>query len=459
MRSLRRQLTIGLLLAFALLLGAGGAIVYWAVRESLYGQFDRELRLKALVVVTDTQISGDRVRVRFSDRFLREFDRTVATDFFQVFDEQGETVAKSDSLGDKRLPGKLRGPVDAPVYWNLTLPNGDLGRAIGVAFTPRVRSGDKTQEITVIVAASRRRLLETLEQLRTVLAGCGLGLLALTGLAVPYLLKRELRPLSDVARRASQIDAGTLSQRFELASMPAEIRPMGEKLNDLLARLEASFERERRFSSDLAHELRTPLAELRSQAELALKWPEERSAESDRAVLEITVQLETLVSRLLTLSRAEHAQPSLQRADLRLKPMVDELLRRLSGRVAERRLQVDNRVPDDAVIHTDPVLLESIVSNLLDNAVAYAPDDTVVHTHFQGGRAGFHLSVTNTAPSLTQVDVPKMFDRFWRKDRSRTGTEHSGLGLSLSRSFAQTLGLKLEAALDESGTLTMTLRS
>ena len=458
MRSLRRQLTFGLLLAFTLLLGSGGALVYWSVRASLYDQFDVALKAKALVVMTDTQISAGRVRVYFSDRFLREFDRTVATEFFQVFDAQGQTIARSDSLGEKKLPGKLRGSVDAPVFWNLTLPNGELGRAIGIAFQPRVRPTEETREVTVIVAVSRRRLIETMVNLRNVLTGSGAALLVLTGVVVPWVLRRGLRPLDEVGERIARIDAGTLEQRFAVDAMPTELQPVGRKLNDLLARLEASFERERRFSADLAHELRTPLAELRSQAELALKWPEERTSATDRTVLEISMQMETLVARLLALSRAENGDQPLKKNTVHVAPLIEDLLKPLVGRIADARVIVERDVPADAVVSTDPVLFESIVANLIENAVAYSAPKHSVRIEFKTGDGQFQLRVSNVAHDLTPEDLPRLFERFWRKDRARTGTSHAGLGLALSRSFAATLGFELNAALEAEHVLVMTLR-
>lgn len=456
MRSLRRQLTGGLLIVFALLLGGGGAFAYWLAKESLYAQFDSALRLKALVVVTDTQISAGRVRVYFSDRFLREFDKTLATDFFQVFDQSGATVAKSDSLGTNKLPGKLRGTTEAPVYWNLTLPNGDKGRAIGIAFRPRVRSGEETQEVTVVVAASRRGLIDTTLMLRNVLIGCGAALLVLTTLAVWWVTRRGLRPLDDLATSVGQIDAGSLSRRMPVEPLPRELRPVTEKLNELLARLEASFERERRFSSDLAHELRTPLAELRSEAELALKWPEQRNAATDRAVLEIAVQMEALVARLLALSRAENGQQPIELTQLTLAAVIDRILGPLGPKFSDAGLSIE-RAGDELTVSTDPVLFESIISNLLDNAASYSVRDSAVRIVATATPAGFEIAVHSVPRDLAPEDVPKMFDRFWRKDRARTGATHAGLGLSLSRSFASLLALQLTAELTPEGVLVMKL--
>lgn len=464
MRSLRRQLTFGLLVAFALLLGGGGTLVYWASHDSLHDQFDSSLRVKALIVITNTEQKNGRIRVQFSDRFLREFDDDVATDFFHVFDDEGRSIERSDSLNGKDLPlPQHSGSLEEPEYWNLRLPNGEPGRATGIHFEPRFDNRGQDQrkddplKATVVVAANRRHLDATLSSLRNLLVGSGVALLALTGAVVPLVLRRGLRPLDRVADQAAKIDATSLKTRFAVETLPVELQPIGGRLNDLLARLEASFERERHFSSDLAHELRTPLAELRSLAELALKWPEERTSATDQAALEIAVQMESLVGRLLALGRAEHGRLPLARESVEIAPLVEELLSSLAPRLTTRELRVERSVPPGAQIATDPVIFRSIVANLLENAVDYTPPGTAVRVTFAREGTRLRLSVANPAPTLQPEDLARMFDRFWRKDTSRTGTEHAGLGLALSRSFAGLLGCELQAALQDDGVLVMTL--
>ena len=127
------------------------------------------------------------------------------------------------------------------------------------------------------MASVRRELDRTLATLQLVLAGSGLLLLAATALVVPRVLRRELKPLQSLAAEAARIDAASLSARFATEGLPGELAPIAARLNELLARLEDSFERERRFSSDVAHEFRTPVAELRSLAELAIKLPDTRA--------------------------------------------------------------------------------------------------------------------------------------------------------------------------------------
>jgi two-component system sensor histidine kinase QseC len=396
--------------------------------------------------------------VNFSDRFLREFDDSVGTEFFQVFDAEGKSVERSDSLGRRDLPG-LHGTLEEPVFWNLTLPNKEPGRAIGIAFEPRAARLENTQKVTVVVAAGRRQLAETVANLQVVFASCGAGLLALTAVVVPWVLRRGLRPLDAMAERATQINASSLGQRFDLEATPAELQAIGGRLNDLLARLEEAFERERRFGSDLAHELRTPLAELRSMAEVAIKWPQERAPGVDQAVLDIALQMEGLVARLLTLARAEQGRAILAAETVVLLPVVRALVATHSTRIAARRLGVEIDIPVTSAIETDPVLLRSILSNLIENAVAYSPPDGVVRIRFESDADGFSVEIENMAGDLQPEDLPRMFDRFWRKDSSRTGAGHSGLGLALSRTFAELLGLQLEPTLREGGTLIITLSS
>ncbi len=260
-----------------------------------------------------------------------------------------------------------------------------------------------------------------------------------------------------MADQASRIDANSLTARFSVEQLPAELKPIAGRLNDLLGRLSASFERERRFSANLAHELRTPLAELRSQAELALKWPEERTAENDKTVLEIALQMEALVVRMLALARAEQTHEPTTKERVVLASLVEGLSGSAESTIRARRLKVERTIPSDAVLETDAVRMRSIVANLLENAVNYSREGGAIVVAAELAEDSFAFRVSNPTINLHADDLPRLFERFWRKDSSRTGGTHAGLGLALSRSLAEQIGYTLTAALDEHGVLTMTL--
>lgn len=463
MRSLQRRLTAGLLALFALLLLAGGGALYAAVRSALYAQFDDALRVKALVLITATDQRRGKVDVDFSDRFLREFDDDVATSFFQVSHLDGRSIEKSDSLEKHDLPRQF-GPLEEPEFFNLPLPGSNApARAIGIRFTPRYdRDDERTRknplEAVVVVAMVRTELDVILRRFAWIFAGGGAALLVATAVAVPLVLRPGLKPLRTVADQAAVIDANRLGARFPTNGMPAELRPICERLNELLARLGDSFERERRFSADLAHELLTPLAELRALAESAIKWPESAGPELPKLSLEILLRMEGLVTQLLELARAEAGRTMVNTTSVALPQLVREAWRPFAARAASRGLQVEFSGPEPCEVATDDGLLRLIVTNLLSNAAEYAPRGGRVAIAWRAVAGGFEFSAGNHAPALTTADLPTMFERFWRKDLSRTGTQHSGLGLCLARELARAAGGRLDATLDGDRWLTMTLR-
>ena len=460
MRTIRRELTWKLLLAFVLPLVVGGIAVFLSTRAALLEEFDATLHTRALAITTVTRWKGGQVEVEATDSFMRESDEDDAPGFFQIWRTDGTILKRSASVPASGLP-PLFGTFNKPKFWNVTLPSGSPGRAIGFKFAPRIgreeHLSSAPDEIVLVVAADRHELDETLTALAFALLGCGAGLLVVTVVAVSRLLRRELAPLDALAEQASRINADSLAVRFPIASLPGELMPISRRLNGLLARLEQSFERERRFSADLAHEIRTPIAELRALAEIALKWPETRDATTDRETLAIAVQMQGVVTRLLALLRSEREKLPIVTEPVRLAPLIESVWRPFGERAAGKQLKVTRTVTDQAEIETDPVLFRSIFTNLVDNAVEYTPCGGTVRIKTQVGKTQFILQVTNTCSDLTPEDVSHFAERFWRRDGARSDPEHSGLGLSLVKAFSERLGFLLETRLVDSSTVAITV--
>lgn len=461
MHSLRRQLTASLLVSFALILGAGDLTNYWAIRDSLLDQFDAALRDRALVIISGAVPRGESLSTYFSDRYLRAFDDDYGTEFFQVFDSTGRSVQRSDSLHNADLPYRF-GPPEAPEYWNMILPiSGKFGRAVGIEFTiPPSRRDRELPPIkaVVVVAGEQDDIRETLRDLRIITISTLLGTLLLTILAVWWTLRRNLRPIQLVSVEAAEIDSDSLDQRLPVETLPLELQPMTAKVNALLDRLQASLDRERRFSADLAHELRTPIAELRSLAEVALKWPDDRDPANDRITLEIASQLESRVTTLLQLARAEQGRLVLRPKPIALVAACEAALRPAQATAEARHLTIQRAFSEvEVTLETDPVLLRSILGNLIDNAVAYAPEGSTIVLSLTINAGSFSLSIDNPAPDLDEAAIGKLFDRFWRHDDARTAAHHSGLGLSLVETYAQLLGFSINAVAPTPGQLSMRL--
>ncbi len=292
MKTIRQQLTRRLLLNFTLLLGLGGLGVYVSTRAALFKEFDSALHTKAMAITTSGSRQEEDVVVDFPARFRHRFGDWVAKDCYQMWNTNGTVLERSESLGTSNLPCWF-GAFREPKFWNVRMPSGFPGRAMELIFTRQKlgveahQPSASSKNYVLVVASDRRRLDKTLAMLGLLLAASGLLLLVATAFVVPRVLNRELAPLNLLANQAAHITASSLATRFPTETLPGELMPISSRLNDLLERLEQSFERERRFSADLAHELRTPIAELRILAEFALKWPENRVLQTDHEVLAI----------------------------------------------------------------------------------------------------------------------------------------------------------------------------
>jgi two-component system sensor histidine kinase QseC len=460
MKTIRQQLTRSLLLGASLLLVIGALVVYVTTRTALTRQFDDALRTKTTALASIVEQEDGKIGVDSTDEIMRDFEGKSRGAFFQVWREDGRVAAVSPSLQGGSLP-LTQTNFDQPLYWNLKLPTGLEVRATTLKFQPHP-ANDANQptapvEAILVVAADRHNLDQALATLALVLTGSSLLALVLTGVFVPRLLRRELAPLDELAAQAQRITAESLAQRFATDGLPGELAPISSRLNDLLQRLETAFARERQFSDDLAHEFRTPIAELRSLAELALKWPDNRSGDADRNVLAIAMQMENIVNRLLAIARSDMGLMDIEAQPVELKSLVSTICTPLERRRADRRLSFQISFPTALEIESDPTLLRSIVTNLLDNAVEYSKPGSSVEINGESQNGNFTLAVTNAVQQLNAEDVPHLFERFWRKDAARSGGEHSGLGLALARAFAASLGYILTATLNDDARLTMRL--
>lgn len=443
MRSIRRRLTRELLGAAMLLLGVAWLAFFFIARDELIEQFDDALRAKALAVAALAQPGRGQWQLAGSGGLSRDFGAAHPRDFFEVWAADGSPVLRSASLrgGDLAPP-----PSAGRVAWNLTLPTGRYGRGLALPF----QSGRDGARARLAVASDRGGLDEALGELLWSAAIGGVLLLGAIGLGVPRILGRGLRPLDRLGEEVARIGPDSLSARLPSDAVPDELRPIILRLNALLSRLEQSFERERRFSADLAHELRTPIAELRSAAECAIKWPEARELSADRETLAIARQMEGIVDRMIALARGEQGQIEVRSADLPLDSLAREAWRPFADRAAVRNLRVRLELPP-ARVRADENLLRSVLHNLYDNAVDYTPAGGEVQVSIDGAPGPPRLTIGNTVDGLEPADVGQIFDRFWRKEAARSARSHLGLGLSLSRVFAQAMGWTLSADLQEGG--------
>jgi len=465
--SIRRRLTLSLLIGFCLLWAVGGNILYLVIRTGLIKEFDSSLQATAEGLSAATEQQKQVVHVDLAVDVMSGFRRDRLPDYFQARLADGTTITRSPSLKDADLPDRVTPSGKGFACWNLVLPDGREGRAIGIQFMPQLEEEVRDQPdalkikdpVTLVVARHRAMLDHQLGFAAAAILLVGAVLAVATVIGVPLIVGRGLRPLDTLAGRAASIDAKSLQLRFPTDGLPVELRPICQQLNGLLARLQLSFEREQRFSADVAHELRTPIAELRTLSEVALKWPEDSQAarHAFQDALAIALEMESIATGLLGIARCEGGLVSVCAEPVLLAPLIDEIADTFSAKAKTRQITFSVVASVDRHWLTDPTLLRGILINLLSNALQYSPAGSHVRVSaLADGEIG-RVLVSNPTSDLMAEDLPHLFERFWQKDPSRSSTEHSGLGLALSQAYARALGLDLRAELSGTGTITFVL--
>lgn len=276
----------------------------------------------------------------------------------------------------------------------------------------------------------------------------------LTGLLGWVAARRGLSPVREMAAVARSISASRLHDRLRGETLPAELTDLATAFNDMLARLEDSFRRLSEFSSDLAHEFKTPLSNVMTQTEVALS--RSRSADEYREVLYSSLEecdrLARTVSDMLFLAKADHGQivPSVEPIDLAGE--VRELFEFYDAFVEDRRVAL--ALAGNARIDGDRLMIRRALSNLLSNAIAHTPSGGTIAVslaHDEAGRAT--IRVENPGETIPAEHLPRLFDRFYRVDPSRQRTRGgAGLGLAITKSIVSAHGGSIEAT--SSGGLT-----
>jgi two-component system heavy metal sensor histidine kinase CusS len=466
-RSLRTRLLVGIIGAMVFLLTVFSLLLYVVIARALVSQFDTSLASIAEILAGSIERDEGQIEVDLEAQRMPEFQNAGYPTCYELWRDDGTVLAKSPLLGERDLP-RPEGPGRTAAYATLQDVGGKPQRAIGLTFAPRSadREGEtdvrpaNAEALTLAIARDASDLRGQLRSLRWLLLTASTAVIALSLLVAVCVVGRGLRPLNAVAAEIAAIGADDLTTRISAERVPTEATPIKDRLNELLSRLEASFKRERQFNADVAHELRTPLAGMRSTIEVAMartRDPAEyRAALSD--CLDIAQGMQSVVNNLLMLARLDARQITLQTEEIRLAELVNSCWRASADRAYERQVTFENGIPAEMTCRSDREQLAMVFSNLLDNAVEYADEGGRIWTAAQQSEGSIEVAISNTGCQLTADQVTHVFDSFWRGDSSRVATgTHCGLGLPLVQRLIRALGGNAVAELQPGGVFAVRL--
>lgn len=479
MGSLRTRLLTGIMGSMALLLAVFGLFIYLAIRRALLREFDRALDTTAHTLASVVMVDENELEFEFDPNKVPELQRTHLPLYVQAWLADGTTFTRWPSPDQADLPA-FHGAGGRVLIRSLTLPDGRPARGAGIRFVPPIEierrpgttrpvtdtltlAGERLvpsdhPPVTLVVARDITRLYTRLGFLRRFLAVGGAGTMAAALLVALVIVSRGLSPLRALAARIAAIRERDLAVRLQTARVPAEVRPVVDRLNDLLRRLEDAFDRERGFTADVAHQLRTPLSGMRATIDVALA--RQRQSEEYREALadcrDIVSQMQVVVEDLLMLARLDAGWTAFTRERVQVAEIVDACWQPLAPRAAERGITVVNGLSPDLACLADRDGLVMVLTNLLENAVEYADAGGRIDLSAERANGAVQLTISNTGCTLSRREAKQASERFWRGDPSRANTAaHCGLGLALVKRIVAALDGRTTIGVEPGGVFTV----
>ena len=430
--------------AFALILLATG-FLYWALSRSLDREDDQLLadRVRTL---------GDLLRGRPGDAAVvrREVVATAQARlsiplYIRLIDRGGSPLAETPGMGELLPMATFPGPLTEPGR-GADLRTGEGRSFRGLAM--RLEGGSEDDAPAVVqVAMDRSQEGELLaDYRRNILLVLGVGLAVCTAVGY-HIARRGIRPIHEITETARRIRPNNLGERIAAGGLPAELLALAETFNEMLDRLEQSFARLSRFSADIAHELRTPVNNLRGEVEVALGKP--RTADEYRDVLgsnlEEYARLARMIDSLLFLARAEDPRTQIVRERFDVGRELATVCEFYEAAATEAGVSLAVDVHGHVPADMNRPLFQRAVGNLVANAIAHTPTGGAVTLTAAGEGPTTRVEVADTGCGIPASHLPHVFDRFYRADPSRSSAGGGvGLGLAIVRSIAELHGGAVE---------------
>jgi len=450
-KSIKFKLILWYFIVLTLILATFSILLYFSYRYNLYSRIDGSLQSRAEAVASLINIqkpdlivrfnfteSGylniDRIGINYPDTLYPFIDQArIYGQFIQIVDLKGNIVKKSSNLGEKTIYLK-EDLLDEALKGNLFFQTIRLDQNIIIRFLTYPVKDWQGNVIYIIQAGT------LLNEVQASLEKFSLGLMVtvpatlLLALLGGFIMAgRVLKPIEEINITAKKINAENLAQRLHINNSGDEIGKLQITLNQMFDRLENAFSAQKRFTADASHELRTPLTVLKGEIEIALK--KNRSPEEYKEVLESNMEevdrLTNIVKDLLFLAKADDGKTLLNIEEIQLNTICEDTIKQIEFLAREKKIQIETHMDSDIKIKGDADKIKQVLLNLLDNGIKYNNEHGKVSLIVCKKENYAEIKISDTGIGIPVEDIPHIFERFYRVDRSRT-REIGGSGLGLA---------------------------
>jgi signal transduction histidine kinase len=435
-------------------------------------EFDRAMVSKSGLLETLVSEEPETIEFDFADEFMPEFSGKNDPEYFQLWHD-GKTFERSKTLDlfeIKVLP-KIDVALHQSSITDITLPDGRSGRMYYTKFIPQIDSDvredhgitksafAKTQKpMELAYALSKEGLNQVLWFVDIIFIFTSIIAVVAVRVIVFNVVKRGLIPLDILNNDLKQINLNSDTSTLSTAKLPEELIAITEGINLFISENKKLYSREKRITSDIAHELKTPIAELLNLSEVAIKFPHEKQlAQSFKGdVLAITKRLKNIVNSILLLQKSASGN-ELDKENIDLSVLLNAIVLRENN--TNRNINVDTTT-QCPLLHTNEFALTTVLSNLINNAIFYSPESTPIDISVTpySNTQQIMIKIINTSQfNYTEDDLKHFFEPLWQKDSSRTSEERYGLGLAIVKSYCEKMGATLTVATQTNQKITFTL--
>ncbi len=433
--TVRGRLTLWYVSALALILVLFGIAVYAMLSRALHRRVDHALA--ATIEISITSLTHDTQEGQSPPSAAQSTAAELShpQQSMMIFDDAGQLLATHPGEEELHVQLPERAMIPDTGVHLYTVVNEAQTRTNHRIAVRRVTIPPAGTPYIILASQPLRPVEDELDSLREILYFATPVVLLVAGFGGWFLARQGLAPVAAMARTARQIGAGSLDQQLPVANPRDELGQLATTFNDLLGRLNAAFEEQRRFMADASHELRNPLSVMSTAAGVTLK-KEHRAEDEYREALQIvaeqTRRLSRIVNDMFMLARADSGRYPLRKRTLYLNDLLEEVARAGAVLAADRSASVELTNLPEAIFHGDEDLLRQMLLNLVDNAVKFTPSHGAVTVSLERREADYVLSVVDTGPGIPPEARQHIFERFYRADRTRSKSEDGGAGLGLA---------------------------
>lgn len=457
--SIKLRLVVWFMSTFSVALTGLGLFLYFELHTIVIDSIDEHLHseiqlLATLVSVEEEEGHLETELVELEEAKTGDYAVPLSGHYYQLLDGEGDIIARSPSL---TIPGKKL-PILTDVYEavseSIIGPGGREVRFQSQTFNYHdiivtIQAAESIEEALHVISSFKRILLILLP---------ALFLLSIFGIYVTVGL--ALRRLDEFSWKVGHITETSLNERLELEGTDEELKPLASNFNTMLGHLEESFEKQRQFMSDASHELRTPTSVIKSTCDVILTKERDTDEykEGLRSIGDSANKMAEIINSILDLGRFDSKAYRIELGTINVKEMIDNLLITLKPSAEAKGVTLSASGPE-TVVYGDEEALKTVFSNLIENGIKYNKSGGSVDVKVRESARELTIDILDTGIGIAGEDIERVFDRFYRVDKSRSLVPGSGLGLPIVRSMIDAHGgtLTVSSKLGVGTTFTVTL--